>query len=483
MKKGLADDAHVEEDFFVNPYSKIDEVIEKKRRNLEKRKIRLQQYEKDEKDGKKLIEEQVIALSRMGEVETQIEFVKEILKLISTLQKDYNRSKKQREEALKKEQVERERKSIAEFLKHQGMLKTLSCQDTRKAFVDGSNGAIKLEDDELAMLDFLNDCFNPSLDNFLTDVDWEARCVKNASNLHAILHGTKEKVYEKKTGLAMKGFLDKIATCQYVKDLVTNSLTAEDENTENDKPPKDKDACVKEDPKVVFVQGEREASKEPSETDATEATTTEFGYESYTTQDVTESPPAVVDSVQKIVDENDLGAGDHTEYTVTGNVHNEAPVAWVPPSNSEVKPEKVLESSENTFADGAVPPQRMDRKPRGGGNMRGGNRYRDNNLPKDGIDRRRVPKDGRQVRNYEAYGQQRGGAVGRGGRGAPGRGGFSRGGMGGRNRVQNNSHMNDLTNGYSNGAPTYGGGYSYRDANPPRRIGLNFASDFNGGRK
>lgn len=82
------------------------------------------------------------------------------------------------------------------------------------------------------------------------------------------------------------------------------------------------------------MQGEREASKEPSETDATEATTTEFGYESYTTQDVTESPPAVVDSVQKIVDENDLGAGDHTEYTVTGNVHNEAPVAWVPPSNS-----------------------------------------------------------------------------------------------------------------------------------------------------
>lgn len=59
------------------------------------------------------------------------------------------------------------------------------------------------------------------------------------------------KIYLSSLGLAMKGFLDKIATCQYVKDLVTNSLTAEDENTENDKPPKDKDACVKEDPKVA----------------------------------------------------------------------------------------------------------------------------------------------------------------------------------------------------------------------------------------
>lgn len=132
---------------------------------------------------------------------------------------------------------------------------------------------------------------------------------------------------------------------------------------------------------------------------------------------------------------------------------------------SEIKVEKHVDGNDNVFVEGMVP-SRTDKKPRGG--IRGGNRYREN-LPRDGNERRRVTKDGRQVRNYNnAYGQR---GSGRGGRG-PARNGFSRGGG---NRSQN-SHMNDLTNGYGNGVQ-YNGKYSYSDVNPPRRIGLNFASD------
>lgn len=65
--------------------------------------IRLLQYKEDGRNGKQLTDEQVQALSRISEVETQIEFVKDILKILTSLHKDFNRSKKQRDEALRRE--------------------------------------------------------------------------------------------------------------------------------------------------------------------------------------------------------------------------------------------------------------------------------------------------------------------------------------------------------------------------------------------
>lgn len=213
----------------------------------------------------------------------------------------------------------------------------------------------------------------------------------------------KKKIFEKRTGLNLKEFLEKIVNCQYVQDMITNQLTTEEENAEDEKPVEKEEMTSKEDPKVVFVQGEGEVSKEPSETDAAEATTTEFGYEGYATQvesNVSEPPPA--NSITK-VDETNLASGDRAEYDVNG-VQNETPAPWAPASNSEIKSEKSIEVNENMFVEG-IAPSRAEKRPRGG--VRGGNRYREN-LSREGNDRRRVPKDGRQVRNYDnVYGQKK----------------------------------------------------------------------------
>lgn len=58
---------------------------------------------KDERDkGTKLTEEQVEAVSKLGEVEQQIEYVRELQKTIQQQQRQYNRAVRQRDESEKK---------------------------------------------------------------------------------------------------------------------------------------------------------------------------------------------------------------------------------------------------------------------------------------------------------------------------------------------------------------------------------------------
>uniref|UniRef100_A0A914RAZ1 BZIP domain-containing protein n=1 Tax=Parascaris equorum TaxID=6256 RepID=A0A914RAZ1_PAREQ len=141
--KGPVDGVHAasDEGLVINPYSRIEDTIEKKRRNLEKRKIRLQQYEEDLRNGKKLSEEQQEARSRIGEVETQLEFMKDLMKMLTGLQKEYHRSAKQRDEANRKRQMEMERGRLAEFIYYQNIFRILSKEHVAGALVDASEGA------------------------------------------------------------------------------------------------------------------------------------------------------------------------------------------------------------------------------------------------------------------------------------------------------------------------------------------------------
>lgn len=64
---------------------------------------RLLQYEADLKDGKKLSEQQIEARYCIGEVETQLEFLKDISRAFQSLQKEFLRGLKQRDDGLKKD--------------------------------------------------------------------------------------------------------------------------------------------------------------------------------------------------------------------------------------------------------------------------------------------------------------------------------------------------------------------------------------------
>ncbi|VDK49704.1 unnamed protein product [Anisakis simplex] len=319
-----------------NPYSRIEDAMEKKRRNLEKRKIRLQQYEEDERNGKKLSEEQQEARSRIGEVETQLEFIKDIVKMLATIQREFTRSLKQRDEAFRRKFVESEREHLAEFIYYQNIFRIFSKPHVTKALIDAENGAEpKLTMDEWMDLQDISTAFNPHLPPVDTTPEWMPMMRRSAIMANCILSGSKERVIGKANGMKARQLMEKAAGMDCVKDLkfVLNLVTDSDDDLlseadeddhedsvggmerigegecvhdrdvaqerseeeakrqqeEADTPPivtnaeesSESTFIYKSDPKVIFVHGESERPKNGCGDLLCETTNTEFGFENY----------------------------------------------------------------------------------------------------------------------------------------------------------------------------------------------------------
>ena len=67
------------------------------------------------------------------------------------------------------EHIENERKRFSELLQLQSVLNALGEEDTRQAFAEGKDGAVKLEEQELCHLDELYKIINPERG---ADVRW-----------------------------------------------------------------------------------------------------------------------------------------------------------------------------------------------------------------------------------------------------------------------------------------------------------------------
>uniref|UniRef100_A0A915KS99 Caprin-1 dimerization domain-containing protein n=1 Tax=Romanomermis culicivorax TaxID=13658 RepID=A0A915KS99_ROMCU len=130
--------------------------IEKKIRNLEKRKNKLKQAECDLKAGKTLIEDQKKAVEQLNHVETQIELAREILRNVIQIAsadetttgngslnngfKDHENCKESNDE-------------LQQLLTVQNVLHCLGKEAVRCKFLSGEEGALKLTDEQLAFLD------------------------------------------------------------------------------------------------------------------------------------------------------------------------------------------------------------------------------------------------------------------------------------------------------------------------------------------
>uniref|UniRef100_A0A915EBW7 Uncharacterized protein n=1 Tax=Ditylenchus dipsaci TaxID=166011 RepID=A0A915EBW7_9BILA len=93
-------------DLLVNPIANVQSALEKKLRNLGKRTQKLQQIKLDRANGIKLTEEQLDAISKAGEVELQVEFIKDLQKLATQQVRQYQRAARQKDDALTKKTQE-----------------------------------------------------------------------------------------------------------------------------------------------------------------------------------------------------------------------------------------------------------------------------------------------------------------------------------------------------------------------------------------
>jgi len=137
-------------------------IIEKKVRNLEKRRQKLEEYKENQRKGIVLNEDQLSAVSKFEEVTRSLELSRELEKQFVGLAND---AMKQQKKQLKKEQLEREeqtREKIKESQKYLSVLDTFGDESVRNDFLNELNGAFKLTEDEMKLLDDFNKLVKPA---------------------------------------------------------------------------------------------------------------------------------------------------------------------------------------------------------------------------------------------------------------------------------------------------------------------------------
>ncbi|KFV58679.1 Caprin-2, partial [Gavia stellata] len=126
--------------------------LKHKIRNIEKKKLKLEDYKDRLKKGEALNQDQLEAVEKYDEVVHNLEFAKELQKTFSGLSQDLLKAqrKAQRRESLLK--LEAEKKKLRTILQVQYVLQNLTQEHVQKDFKGGVNGAIYLPSKELDYL-------------------------------------------------------------------------------------------------------------------------------------------------------------------------------------------------------------------------------------------------------------------------------------------------------------------------------------------
>lgn len=127
-------------------------VIEKKVRNLDKRRIKLEEYKDLQRKGQVLNEDQLLAVSKYDEVKGTLEVAKDLDKQLIGLAND---AMKQQRKQAKREQLEREeamRERVREVQRVQLLLTTFTNETVRQDFLNSARGA-QISREELNYVD------------------------------------------------------------------------------------------------------------------------------------------------------------------------------------------------------------------------------------------------------------------------------------------------------------------------------------------
>ncbi|CAL1546086.1 unnamed protein product [Lymnaea stagnalis] len=207
--------------------------LEKKVRNLEKRKGRIEQNQEKAKKGTKLEKEQEVSLNQYEQVSHDLEFARELHKQFVQI---YTEHEKMSKKQAKREKVERqtiEIKRISEILQLQSLLDLLGGDKVREDFKTGKHGAVVLTEDNLNQLDELYQAISPSRDD--SGDEYPQKLTTAAEHLVNILEG-KDRQVVGTTYKEIKELITLINGCGYferAKKPVTDEVVAEP-NEENE---------------------------------------------------------------------------------------------------------------------------------------------------------------------------------------------------------------------------------------------------------
>ncbi|XP_051512318.1 caprin-1-like [Myxocyprinus asiaticus] len=186
-------------------------VLEKKVRNMEKKKSKLDEYQARISKGERLNQDQLEALSKYQEVTNNLEFARELQKSFLALGQEIQKTVKKaaRREQLQREEVEQKR--LNRVLKLQFLLYRLGDENVRQELLQGAEGPSLLTESDLTALDEFNKLVGPEHDQTirLTDQYQEA-----SQHLWELLEG-KDKPVAGTTYKALNETLERVLQSGY----------------------------------------------------------------------------------------------------------------------------------------------------------------------------------------------------------------------------------------------------------------------------
>lgn len=205
-------------------------VIDKKVRNMEKKKSKLDDYQVRKDKGERLNQDQLEALSKYQEVLNNLEFARELHKTFIQLGQDIQKAVKKtaRREQLQREEAEQRR--LKTVLELQFLLDRLGDDAVRQDLKQGVGGSPLLTDSDLTALDEFYKLVGPDRDQNVRLVDqYEEASV----HLWDLLEG-RDKAVVGTTYKALKEMLDQILISGYFDRVPShqNGICEEEEEEE-----------------------------------------------------------------------------------------------------------------------------------------------------------------------------------------------------------------------------------------------------------
>ncbi|XP_075132511.1 caprin-2 [Leptodactylus fuscus] len=223
--------------------------LKHKIRNIEKKKVKLEDYRERLRNGEVLNQDQQEAVEKYDEVIHNLDFAKELQKVFTALNQDLIKAQKK---ALRRESIQKteaEKKRLRTVLQIQYLLRSFCQDNVQQDFKDGLNGALYISSKEL---DCLSKFSKLVCHKRFPHMSLEDEMDQLSVYLWNLLEGNEKTV----AGTNYK----------YLKDLVARMLDCGYFESVPDPPPKEPEILLKEPPKTETSQGpiaERESSIEP----------------------------------------------------------------------------------------------------------------------------------------------------------------------------------------------------------------------------
>uniref|UniRef100_A0A2D4I240 Caprin-1 dimerization domain-containing protein n=1 Tax=Micrurus lemniscatus lemniscatus TaxID=129467 RepID=A0A2D4I240_MICLE len=240
-------------------------VIDKKLRNLEKKKSKLDDYQDRMNKGERLNQDQLDAVSKHQEVSNNLEFAKELQRNFMALSQDIQKTIKKtaRREQLMREEAEQKR--LKTVLELQYILDKLGDDEVRSDLKQGTNGVSVLTETELSTLDEFYKLVEPERDmNIRLNEQYEQASI----HLWDLLEG-KEKPICGTTYKALKEIVERVLQTSYF-DSTHNHQNGLCEEEETASAPAVEDTVTEAEPEPT------EEYTEPSEVESTEYVNRQF---------------------------------------------------------------------------------------------------------------------------------------------------------------------------------------------------------------